>query len=284
MNKRSSGVINMLCYSAVEEERLSSGDVLFHCGELAKKMFFVAEGKLAYLRETHDMVSLYPGQWCSEIILWCPWVHRGDMHARTDCTVLALDSERFREVVLSFPADLWLPRRYCKAFCKHLQEMCVSNRSLTESVGLDDIQVGKLDLKKILNSIIDKAINESQGDETSFPNEDEDDDNDGYAPSERDEDAEVNEGAAAGDGMLNSLAVEKPNTTKERADHRLLTTTISLDSSVDVDKIIGAGQRQTTFESQARSAQRSKSICTMGSQGTIVSFAGSSSTEDTTNV
>eukprot|EP00973_Karenia_brevis_P053998 7500236-Karenia_brevis.AAC.1 len=28
----------------------------------------------------------------------------------------------------------------------------------------------------------------------------------------------------AGDGMLNSLAVEKPNTTKERADHRLPTT------------------------------------------------------------
>jgi len=159
MNKRSSGVINMLCYSAVEEERLSSGDVLFHCGELAKKMFFVAEGKLAYLRETHDMVSLYPGQWCSEIILWCPWVHRGDMHARTDCTVLALDSLKFRQVILSFPADSDLPRRYAKELCKRLTQ-----QSSNSAGSVSDIQSLELDIGEIMG-LVRRGEEEKDSDE-----------------------------------------------------------------------------------------------------------------------
>lgn len=217
MHVRCLSVINMICCTAIHEDRLSREDVLFHCGEAAKKMYIVEEGKLAYLREKHKMQLCSHGEWCSEVILWCPWVHRGDMHARTDCTVLALDSEQFREVVLSFPADLWLPRRYGKAFCKQLQEMSACTRSVTESVGFDDIQVGHLDFKMILNSIIKTA--DSQGDETRFPDEDEEDDNDGA-------------------GLLNNIDVDKADTTKKESNHlRLPTTTICLDSIADVDNM-----------------------------------------------
>lgn len=113
----------MICCTAIQEDHLSLGDLLFHCGEAAKKMYFVEEGKLAYLREKYEMALFEVAEWCCEIILWSPWVHRGDMHARTDCTILALDPEHFQEVVLSFPSDAELPRRYAKEFCKRLTEL-----------------------------------------------------------------------------------------------------------------------------------------------------------------
>merc|ERR1712050_58029 len=40
----------------------------------------------------------------SEATLWTTWMHCGTLRAVTECTYLALDSERFRRILSPFPS------------------------------------------------------------------------------------------------------------------------------------------------------------------------------------
>jgi len=123
-SKQSFTVVCRLCRVAVEQASLSRGDVLFSAGRKATEMFFTIQGQLVYrLRsEASPDVILTKGQWCSEAVLWCPWVHHGAMRAKIECVIVTLNAAKFREVVTEHIIDLSFLQVYCTAFVQSLNE------------------------------------------------------------------------------------------------------------------------------------------------------------------
>lgn len=112
----------------VSERSLASGDVVFSCSEQAKAMMFVSSGILMYtlgyverpegstpMRTTSDdlasappartmsddlaSVRVHRGQYVSEPVLWCPWLHVGDMVSLNECNVVYVDSDSFGRAI-----------------------------------------------------------------------------------------------------------------------------------------------------------------------------------------
>jgi hypothetical protein len=93
-----------LCASAVCTKLFARRDMVFKEGQDAECMYFVAVGALAYRYCTQSMAAhtfktmkLESDQWCTEAVLWMPWVHRGQMRAIAHAEVTILDAEKFIE-------------------------------------------------------------------------------------------------------------------------------------------------------------------------------------------
>lgn len=98
-------------------------------------MIFISDGKAIYVQEECEPKLLTQSQWACEAVLWVPWVHRGEMLAKSDCNVLAMAAHVFREVVLCHPAHLGLPRRYAVAFANKLTEETVAGGNVSDIFG-----------------------------------------------------------------------------------------------------------------------------------------------------
>jgi len=120
----SSAVMYRVCGSALHTDHLSNGDVLFHHTINAGHMFFSDSGTMIYfpMRESSDPVDVEAGQFFCEAVLWTPWVHRGEMCAKTECCIISLDSAKFGVIVQDHPQEFALPKNYCGAFLRFLSE------------------------------------------------------------------------------------------------------------------------------------------------------------------
>merc|ERR1712228_303811 len=102
----------------------------FIAGEISTNMYITTEGRLAYVRNdtdggdekidpvesTEDVIS--------EPVLWTPtWVHLGCLSAVTECELLLLDPNGFREIVHRNPVALRVTVKYAQDFIKDLNSM-----------------------------------------------------------------------------------------------------------------------------------------------------------------
>jgi len=117
--------MQLLCVNAVTKVLIAGGDVLFHRDQVAKQMYFVHHGHLLYglKRENEDDsdedsvnsfavddpdkkkkprdTTLKEGEWVGEPVLWVSWHHVGSLIASSECELVGLDHEKFREAMQS---------------------------------------------------------------------------------------------------------------------------------------------------------------------------------------
>jgi len=89
-----------LCHTALSTMRLSTDDVLFNTGEIAKVMHFVISGKFEYKRPGRMADEVFPGDWICEMVLWRPWEYIGRAQAGTESSAMALDVSIFHQIII----------------------------------------------------------------------------------------------------------------------------------------------------------------------------------------
>lgn len=127
---------------SLSESSLASGDVLFSCSEEAKSMVFVSNGTMEYtigrLERPDGMTSpeskisgntrkfsqsVHRLQYVSEPVLWCTWLHVGDMIAITESSVVSVDSGAFGQS-LSNNQPVWTAvKRYARKYVNELNRV-----------------------------------------------------------------------------------------------------------------------------------------------------------------
>jgi len=140
--KLSRGVMQKLCAN-LTQVALSQDDELFAPGQAAQTMYFVQFGTLVYDMEDfgNDPVIVKAHDWFCEAALWTQWVHQGAMVATAGCDLVTLDGETFRNMMAHHRADLWLPRRYAKAFLQAVnsKKAFVDHEALNGEERLSDL-------------------------------------------------------------------------------------------------------------------------------------------------
>lgn len=117
-------VLQKICCVALKRTSLSKDDVLFAAGQKASEMFFPVAGHLVYtpMRENHLKIKLGKGEWCTEAILWCQWVHHGLLLAKMESELIGLNAKKFGEVVTDHYIDVAYAQSYGVAFVQALNE------------------------------------------------------------------------------------------------------------------------------------------------------------------
>jgi len=125
INEANQMLMGRVCHKALSRLTLSRGDVLYNTGEVAPNpaMYFVISGKMRYICHNDSIVICQAGDWSSEAALWVNWAHCGTMGAKTDCVLLVLDAEKFRNIAECFPIELDNASKYGDGFVRHLN-MC----------------------------------------------------------------------------------------------------------------------------------------------------------------
>lgn len=135
--------INQICFKAVDKMNLSRSDVLFQANGECKAMFFLTSGSLYYQRPKDTppweanqrrsrriasiplfsrVLTLSKDSYFCEHPLWLPWYHRGTMGALTDSVLLALDSEKFRQITGEYKDIFQIARAYAHQMVQDLQD------------------------------------------------------------------------------------------------------------------------------------------------------------------
>mmetsp|Transcript_12626 Transcript_12626/g.27924 ORF Transcript_12626/g.27924 Transcript_12626/m.27924 type:complete len:137 (-) Transcript_12626:7-417(-) len=84
-------------------------------------MYFVVSGSLGYDlgQSTAHTQAVQMRDTISEAVLWLTWRHRGRLTAIYPCTLVALDAEKFRNV-LCHSSSIEACRTYAQAFKHHV--------------------------------------------------------------------------------------------------------------------------------------------------------------------
>lgn len=141
MCERNRSMMQRVCCMALEEINMSQGDELFIPGQIAHAMFFVIGGQLTYTMEHVQKAQIVNKKsWFCEAVLWTPWVHQGSMLTNVSSELLAIDSSKFREVVMKYHTDLWIPKKYGEEFVKRLNALAgFFTEDSTDNVSLSDL-------------------------------------------------------------------------------------------------------------------------------------------------
>lgn len=142
-----------LCHTCIRDIHMATDDILFNSGEHAKSIYFVIAGELEYTR-TDFKNTLEVGGWCSEMVLWTPWDHRGVMKAKIECSLHGLDCAPFHKVVLETKAGQLEASAYAIEACKILE-----GNTETEYSDLDG---GFFDAAQICGQIFKKVKEEGK--------------------------------------------------------------------------------------------------------------------------
>lgn len=135
--------INQICFKAVDKMNLSRSDVLFQANGECKAMFFLTSGSLYYQRPKDTppweanqrrsrkiasiplfarVLTLSKDSYFCEHPPWLPWYHRGTMGALTDSVLLALDSEKFRQITGEYKDIFQIAKAYAHQMVQDLQD------------------------------------------------------------------------------------------------------------------------------------------------------------------
>lgn len=88
-----------VCHTSVSVLHVSKGDILFNKGERPDhgQMLMVMNGALKYDQENGlEKQQVEQGGWVCEMVLWASWIHCGNLRVETECSLLALSSEKLQ--------------------------------------------------------------------------------------------------------------------------------------------------------------------------------------------
>jgi len=130
LHRKCVALMHKVCCKAVRSMSLSRGDILFHSGEEASAMYFITHGQMKYApagsqseTELETFKPQTPNSWCSEAVLWVPWVHCGKMRAGKESDLIVIDGSQFRELALLYPAHHHWLREHALQFVEILKQM-----------------------------------------------------------------------------------------------------------------------------------------------------------------
>jgi len=111
LKERSMSLTLHLFMKVIIEILLADSDLLFEVGSVAHEMFFVSRGSLAYLHHGGEHVDCVAvGGWCCEAVLWVEWVHKGTAKAKSETTMISIDSAKMRSAVLEHKERAYVSR------------------------------------------------------------------------------------------------------------------------------------------------------------------------------
>lgn len=130
-----------ICATALSNIIYAKKDRVFHQSKEAKEMFFLVSGAFVYHvkatinhREIPITVKLDENTYFCEAALWLLWRTRGEMRALAESDALVVNSKKFREASMAYPAAATLGRAAAHSFYDHAMEL-----TLTNEVGLTDV-------------------------------------------------------------------------------------------------------------------------------------------------
>ncbi|CAJ1410481.1 unnamed protein product [Effrenium voratum] len=136
-----SPAISQICATALSSNIYAKKDSVFHTGEQAKHMTFLVTGALVYcMKTTIDKkvvpltIKLNASTWSCEAALWMMWRTRGDMRALAESDALVINSQKFREASMCYPASVTLGRAAAQQFYDRVMEL-----SATSEIGMTDV-------------------------------------------------------------------------------------------------------------------------------------------------
>merc|ERR1719397_1562571 len=128
---------------------VAANDSIFLPGEKATHVYFMSEGRLAYIQrpvgqEESKKEHVDAGEhWIAEPVLWVrSWMHLGLMVALRECDILRVDPVPFAASIARSPAMLKMAREYAFKFVEWLN---AKERALTQS----DIAQGRRCLEDV---------------------------------------------------------------------------------------------------------------------------------------
>jgi len=130
-------------------------------GEQASAMHFLLSGKLKYrwhgpsgltTQFFDQRLEEAPSEALSEIVLWSPWAHVGEMQSVTWTELLLIGHEKFIKCLSSRPSILWLPKAYAHAFVEEMNRLTNEGEVFSDLLRVEkavDIITGEIhDLRK----------------------------------------------------------------------------------------------------------------------------------------
>eukprot|EP00438_Fugacium_kawagutii_P019000 Skav233931 [mRNA] locus=scaffold3074:119819:122760:+ [translate_table: standard] len=112
-----SPAIAQICATALSNIIYAKKDRVFYQSKEAKEMYFLVSGALVYhmrktinLREIPLTVKLDQSTYFCEAALWLIWRTRGEMRALAESDALLVNSKKFREASMAYPAAATLGR------------------------------------------------------------------------------------------------------------------------------------------------------------------------------
>jgi len=129
--------LRKVCHGAVSVKNLSTGDVLFHAGEIPTRpeMFFNRHGTLEYVTQD-ESEFLEDGRYLSEAALWVAcWTHCGTLRATGECRLLALNAVSFQDISCQFHDEDFLIHEYALYFVDMLNTEAQKGGSKISDVG-----------------------------------------------------------------------------------------------------------------------------------------------------
>jgi hypothetical protein len=115
-------VMKKICITSVENCPLAKGDVVFSCGEVAKKMYILLSSRLLYLpfESGRTVTEVEEGEYISEVCLWHTWTHQGQLQVPEEATTINILADPFTAALKSNGLVHAFARAYSKAFLDSL--------------------------------------------------------------------------------------------------------------------------------------------------------------------
>eukprot|EP00930_Biecheleria_cincta_P103987 TRINITY_DN96114_c0_g1_i1.p1 TRINITY_DN96114_c0_g1~~TRINITY_DN96114_c0_g1_i1.p1 ORF type:complete len:694 (-),score=109.19 TRINITY_DN96114_c0_g1_i1:45-2096(-) len=132
--------MNRVAKDSVSRRHIARGDTLFQADERAACLYFVASGRIRYVRLINDKeVEEYVDSgedWMSEPILWTAgWFHVGEAKAHTDSELLMISPKSFEEILSLVKTVAAIVSEYGRRFMAYVE----SNESLNDVVQGDEV-------------------------------------------------------------------------------------------------------------------------------------------------
>merc|ERR1719419_499711 len=110
---------------ALFRKAFARGDSVFIAGETATHMYVAVEGRLVYMQTStgsgSENIETVDKGFISEPVLWTPtWIHLGCLAAVTECEILMLGPNEFRDIICRDAAARAITVRYAQEFIEEL--------------------------------------------------------------------------------------------------------------------------------------------------------------------
>jgi len=146
LNEFSFITMNRCAKESISHMEMAQGDTLFLPEQHAFCMYFVAFGRLEYIRITDNAGNEFKEfvdkgeDWLAEPALWTEsWYHVGEAKAYTDCEVLLVDPKAFEEILNVVRPVASIVANYCRRFMSWLQNLESEEGMLTDVIQGDQV-------------------------------------------------------------------------------------------------------------------------------------------------
>lgn len=154
--------MRQVCHAATSEAMVWYGDLMFTANEVAKRMYFLTRGRLAYAAmhraesgetgNVMDVKLVEPGRWVCELALWFQWTHKGELYGVKHSDLILVEAERFMQVTANQRTVFEGTKRYAKAVLGHIQR---------RAGHVTDLGVEGLDIEALVHDSFEMASQSS---------------------------------------------------------------------------------------------------------------------------